>query len=75
MPRLTYLSGVGAVGSAMACFFHPGKLIRDKWPRDNKCRLTGVLVTGKAVGVSTKGTRTATWFALPRLTMGGSSTS
>jgi hypothetical protein len=50
MPRLTYLGGVGAVGSAMACFFHPGKLIRDKWPQDNKKRhLTGVLVTGEAV--------------------------
>ncbi len=49
MPRLTYLGGVGAIGSAMALFFHPGKLIRDKWPQDNKRRLTGVLVTGKAV--------------------------
>jgi hypothetical protein len=49
MPRLTYLGGVGAVGSAMAHFFHPGKPIRDKWPQDNKRRLAGVLVTGKAV--------------------------
>ncbi len=49
MLRLTYLGGVGAVGSAMACFFHPGEPIRDKWPQDNKRRLTGVLVTGEAV--------------------------
>ncbi len=48
MPRLTYLGGVGALGSAMACFFHPSKPIRDKWPQDNKRRLTGVLVTGEA---------------------------
>ena len=39
--------GVGAVGSAMARFFHPGKPIRDKWPHDEKRRLTGVLVTGE----------------------------
>ncbi len=49
MPRLTYLGGVGAVGSTMACFFHPGKPIRDKWPQDNKRHLTGVLVTGEAM--------------------------
>jgi hypothetical protein len=49
MPRLTYLGGTGAVGSAMARFFHPGKPIRDKWPQDNKRRLTSVLVTGEAV--------------------------
>jgi hypothetical protein len=49
MPRLTYLGGIGAAGSAMARFFHPGKPIRDKWPQDNKRRLTGVLVTGEAM--------------------------
>ena len=47
MPRLSLLAGVGAVGSAMARFFHPSKPIRDKWPHDEKRRLTGVLVTGK----------------------------
>ena len=49
MPRLTYLGGVGAVGSAMACFFHPSKPIRDKWTQDNKRRLTGVLITDEAM--------------------------
>ena len=37
MPRLSLLAGVGAVGSAMARFFH----------HDEKHRLTGVLVTGE----------------------------
>jgi hypothetical protein len=48
MPQLTYIGGVGAIGSAMACFFHPSKPIRDKWPQDNKCHLTGVIITGEA---------------------------
>jgi len=47
MPQLSLLAGVGAVGSAMARFFHPSKPIRDKWPHDEKRCLTGVLVTGE----------------------------
>ena len=31
----------------MARFFHPGKKIRDKWPNDEKRRLTGVLIIGE----------------------------
>jgi hypothetical protein len=44
MPQLAL---VGGVGSAMARFFHPSQPIRDKWPHDEKRRLTGVLVTGE----------------------------
>ena len=44
----TSLSGdIGATGSAMARFFHPSKKIREKWPHDEKRRLTGVLVVGE----------------------------
>ena len=46
MPRLSLLGGIGAVGSAMAHFFHPSEHIRAKWPNDDKRRLTGVLVVG-----------------------------
>jgi hypothetical protein len=44
MPQLAL---VGGVSSAMAWFFHPSQPIWDKWPHDEKGRLTGVLVTGK----------------------------
>ena len=47
MPRTALPSGIGAIGSAMARFFHPIKPIREKWPHDEKRRLTGVLVTGE----------------------------
>ncbi len=47
MPQTSHRGGIGAVGSAMARFFHPRKPIRDKWPHDEKRRLTGVLVTGE----------------------------
>ena len=48
MPRTALPGGIGAVGSAMARFFHPSKKIRDQWPNDDKRRLTAVLVTGEA---------------------------
>jgi hypothetical protein len=41
--------GIGAIGSAMARFFHPSKKIRAQWPHDEKRRLTGVLVIGEGV--------------------------
>jgi hypothetical protein len=49
MLRTSLPGGIGAVGSAMARFFHPSKPIRNRCPHDQKCCLTGVLVTGKAV--------------------------
>ena len=33
----------------MVQFFHPSKCIREKWLNDNKCRLTGVIVTGEGM--------------------------
>ena len=48
MPRTSLPGSIGAVGTAMARFFHPSKKIRDQWPNDDKRRLTDVLVTGKA---------------------------
>ena len=47
MVRLSLCGGIGATGSGMARFFHPGKKIRDKWPNDEKRRLTGVLIIGE----------------------------
>jgi hypothetical protein len=41
MPR------TGALVSATARFFHPSQRIKEKWPNDDKCHLTGVLVTGE----------------------------
>ena len=46
MPQLAL---VGGVGSTMAWFFHPSQPIRDKWPHDEKRRLTGVFVTGEVM--------------------------
>ena len=48
MPRTALPGGIGAVGSAMARFFQPSKKIRELLPNNDKRRLTGVLVTGKA---------------------------
>ena len=48
MPRTALPGGIGVVGSTMAHFFHPSQKIRDKWPNDDKRRLTGVIVTGEA---------------------------
>jgi hypothetical protein len=47
MVRTSLSGGIGATGSAMARFFHPSKKIREKWPHDEKRRLTGVLVVGE----------------------------
>ena len=47
MVRTSLSGGIGATCSAMARFFHPSKKIREKWPHDEKRRLTGVLVVGE----------------------------
>ena len=47
MVRKSLSGSIEATGSAMARFFHPGKKIREKWPNDEKRRLTGVLVIGE----------------------------
>ena len=49
MPPKALLGGIGAIGSAMARFFHPSQTIRDKWPQDDKRRLAGLLVVGEGV--------------------------
>ena len=49
MPRLSLLGGIGAVGTAMARFFHPSEHIRAKWPNDDKRHLSGVLVVGEGM--------------------------
>ena len=41
IPRLALVGGVGAVGSAMAWFFHTSQPIRDKWSHNEKRSLTG----------------------------------
>ena len=48
MPRTALPGSIGAVGSAMAHFFHPSQKICEKWRNDDKRRLTGVIVTGEA---------------------------
>ena len=49
MVRATHPGGIGALGSGMARFFHPSARIREKWPNDDKRRLTGVLVVGEGM--------------------------
>jgi hypothetical protein len=49
MPRKALLGGIGAVGSAMARFFHPSKKIHDTWPQDDKRRVEGVLVVDEGI--------------------------
>ena len=40
--------GIGAVGSAVARFFHPSARIRERWPNEyQKLRVPGVVVVGK----------------------------
>jgi len=38
---------VGAIGSAMARFFHPGERIRERWPSETRHRVTGAVITGE----------------------------
>ncbi len=40
-------TGIGAIGSGRAQFFHPSAKNREKWPQDDKCHLSGVLATGE----------------------------
>ncbi len=47
MPSKSHPGGEGAIGSAIARFFHPSKPIRDKWPDFKKKRLTGVVILGR----------------------------
>jgi prephenate dehydrogenase len=49
MPQKALLGGIGAVGSAMARFFHPSEKIRDTWPQDDKRRVKGVLVVDEGI--------------------------
>jgi hypothetical protein len=49
MPQRALPGSIGAIGSAMARFFHPSQKNWDKWPQNDKCRLKGVLVVGKGV--------------------------
>ncbi len=48
MPLKSHPGGEGAVSSAVACFFHPSKTIREKWPDFKKKRLTGMVILGQA---------------------------
>ncbi len=47
MPSKSHPGGEGAIGSAVARFFHPSKPIREKWPDYKKLRLTGVVILGR----------------------------
>ncbi len=49
MPRITWPRGIEALGSAVSQFFHPSKQIREKWPNEDNCCLTGVLVVGEGM--------------------------
>ena len=49
MPARALPGGIGAVGTAMARFFHPSQKIREKWPQDDKRRINGALVVGEGV--------------------------
>jgi hypothetical protein len=49
MPQKALLGGIGAVGSAMARFFHPREKIHDTCPQDDKSRVEGVLVVDEGI--------------------------
>ncbi len=46
MPSKSHPGGEGVIRSAVACFFHPSKPIREKWPDYKKKRLTEVVILG-----------------------------
>ncbi len=47
MPLKSHPGGEGATGLAVACFFHPGKPIREKWQDYKKKRLAGIIILGQ----------------------------
>ena len=47
MPLKSRPGGEGAIGSAVARFFHPSKPVREKWPDYQKKSLTGVVILGR----------------------------
>jgi hypothetical protein len=47
MVRRARRGGIGAIGSGMARFFHPGERIRERWPVDSRHRVQGAVITGE----------------------------
>ncbi len=43
------LGGIGAIGSGSARFFHPGDRVREKYPPNTWARVTGTIITSKAM--------------------------
>ncbi len=41
------IKGEGVISSAVACFFHPNKPIRENWPDFKKKGLTGIAILGQ----------------------------
>ena len=54
MVRRSLPTGIGAISSTKAQFFHPSDKIREKWPQDNKRQLENVLVIGKGMRIVNK---------------------
>jgi hypothetical protein len=47
MVTRAHRGGIGAIGSAMARFFHPGEKIRERWPAKARHRVNGAVITGE----------------------------
>ena len=47
MVRRAHRGRIGAIGSAMARFFHPGERICERWPAEARHRVNGAVITGE----------------------------
>ena len=48
MVTMKKIGGIGAIGSTMAHFFHPGDRVREKYPPDMWACAVNVVITGKS---------------------------
>ncbi|KAL3811352.1 hypothetical protein ACHAXA_000768 [Cyclostephanos tholiformis] len=49
MVSTSKLSGIGAIGSAASCLFHPGDKVREKYPKDAKLHCVNVEITSEGL--------------------------
>ncbi len=70
MVRSSFPTGMGAVGSTKAQFFHPIDKIRGKWPQDNKRQLENVLIIGKGMRIINKRNQWCYLVHIPKINNG-----